>query len=161
MAYSSELWEKAKGYYEAGLTLSKIQIKTGIDKSVICKKAKRQQWQHGSNIDYIKARETIAIKNATKSQQVLHCADEVADEKIRHLRLINDNAEKLADKINHMTDIVNNANELKSLVDANDRLAITLKVADRHANNQVTVNNTNAQQNNKSLSLEDFYKSNY
>ena len=40
------------------------------------------------------------------------------------------------------------ARTIKELAEANDRLAITLKVAERHAP-KIEVNNTNAQQNNQ------------
>jgi transcriptional regulator with XRE-family HTH domain len=42
MAYSIEQWQKAQTLFEAGLSLSKIAEKTGIDKSSISKKAKIQ-----------------------------------------------------------------------------------------------------------------------
>jgi len=48
-------------------------------------------------------------------------------------RQIYGNAEKLAKKLNTMTDQIDSPNDMKTLADANDRLAITLKVADRHA----------------------------
>ena len=48
-------------------------------------------------------------------------------------KLIFGNAEKLANKLFNMTDQIDTPNDLKTLADANDRLAITMKVADRHA----------------------------
>lgn len=175
MAYSLELWEKAKGYYEAGLSLSKINDKTGIDRSAISRKAKKQQWQHGCNIDYIKAREIIASKKATESQQVLQCADEVADDIIRRANLVYGASEKLVKRASEVIEknitvdrIIKdgsqefgyrelNTSDLKNLSDTIDKASITLGVNQRHANSQVQINNTNAQQNNKELTLSDFY----
>lgn len=134
MAYSDEQWERTKALFESGqYSLSEISDKTGINKSQISRKSKTQQWQNGRNADYIEAREIIATKKATETQQTLQILDDVADESIRHKRLINDNATKLAGKLSTMADQIDNPTDLKTLVDANDRLAITLKVADRHA----------------------------
>lgn len=134
MAYSEEQWERTKALFESGqYSLSEISDKTGINKSQISRKSKTQQWQNGRNADYIEAREIIATKKATETQQTLQILDDVADEAIWHKRLINDNATKLADKLSTMADQIDNPTDLKTLVDANDRLAITLKVADRHA----------------------------
>jgi len=45
-----------------------------------------------------------------------------------------------------------NATDLKNIADTIDKTSVTLGVNQRHANSQVTVNNTNAQQNNDSNS---------
>jgi predicted DNA-binding protein YlxM (UPF0122 family) len=37
MAYTKVQWEKAKGYYEAGLSLSKIKDKTSITRKICIK----------------------------------------------------------------------------------------------------------------------------
>ena len=64
-------------------------------------------------------------------------------EVIRHKKLINDNATKLANKLATMADQIDSPSDLKTLAEANDRLAITLKVADRHAPKQdINVNAT-------------------
>ena len=167
MAIGKTQWDKAKGYYEAGLTLAAIKEKTGIDRSTISKKAKNQQWQHGANTDYIEAKVLIAEKKSTKNQQVLNIADEVAEEKIRHRNLINGNAELLASKIpeiirgfelekedaetGEITTVSEiTSNDIKTLAEANDKLAITLKIADRHAP-KIELTNTNATQTNNKV----------
>ena len=48
--------------------------------------------------------------------------------------------------------------DLKNLAETVDKASITLGVNQRHANSQVTVNNSNAQQNNTVKSLDDFYE---
>jgi len=155
MAISKELWGKAKGYYEAGLTLSQIKDKTGIDRSTISKKAKNQQWQHQRNGDYIKAREIIAEKKSTENQQSILCADEVADESIRRKKLVYGIGDKLAEKLNDSLDgtttIINdkpvdlelNPQELKFIADSLDRLSLTLGVNQRHANTNIAVQQNN------------------
>ena len=143
MAYTNEQWGRAKGYYEAGLSLSKITEKTTIARNTISQRAKKEQWEHGKNTDYIEAKEIIATKKGTEREQSIICADEIADENIRYKKLINDNATKLANKLATMADQIDTPYDLKTLVDANDRLAITLKVADRHSNQNINVNTQN------------------
>jgi len=147
MAYSEAQWEKAKSYYEAGLSLAEIKDKIGIARNTISQRAKREQWEHGANTDYIEAKEIIATKKGTISEQSVLVLDEIADERIRHKKLIYDNATKLADKLNIMTDQIDEPQDLKHLVEANDKLSITLKVSDRHAA-KTEITNTNATQNN-------------
>lgn len=148
MAISKELWDKARTLYESNqFSLSQISERTGIDKSSISKKAKIQQWSSVENLDYIEAKQTIAVKKSTLAVEKINILDEIAEETIRHKKLINDNATKLAAKLSKMTDEIDTAQDLKLLADANDRLAITLKVADRHAQ-PTKIDNTNAQQNN-------------
>lgn len=91
----------------------------------------------------------IATKRALseESYQEVTAIDKVVTEQTKHLKLINDNATKLANKLSTMTDQIDTPYDLKTLVDANDRLAITLKVADRHAQ-PTKIDNTNAQQTN-------------
>lgn len=146
MAYSKDQWQKAKDFFESGqFSLSQISDKTGIDKSSISKKSKIQQWISGRNADYIEAKELIAVKKSTENQQTVELLDEIATDNIRHKNLINSNAELLASKIPTMLEQIDTPSDLKILAEANDRIAITLKIADRHAP-KIEVNNTNAQQ---------------
>ena len=133
MAYSEKQWLDAEGYFKAGLSLAQIQDKTGIARSTVSKMAKKQQWKQGANVEYIEAKEIIAVKKSTENQHLLNIADEVADDNIRRKNLIYGNAEKLARKLSMMTDQVDEPQDLKLLSEANDKLAITMKVADRHA----------------------------
>jgi len=146
MAYSQEQWDRAKAYYESGqYSLSGIQEKTGISRSKISEKAKREQWEQGRNADYIEARKTLAVKKGTEKGTVIQVLDDIADEQIRHKGLINSNAELIASKIPTMLEQIDSPSDLKTLAEANDRLAITLKVADRHAKSgDVNVNATAA-----------------
>ena len=164
MAYSKELWEKARGYYEAGLSLAKIKDKTGIDRSAISKKAKSQQWQQGKNADYIEAKEIIAIKKSTENQQSLICADEVADERTKHIMLFNNATLRNQSLINKVQDqieedikdqptmaagYINHINTA-SQVTARNRESILGKNPETQVNIQ---NNTQV-----TLTLDDFYE---
>ena len=173
MAYSAEQWERAKAYYESGqYSLSQNEAKSGIGKSAISKMAKNQQWKNGANADYIEAKEIIAVKKSTLNSTVVNILDDIADERIKHKRLINSNAELLA---SHIPKVINSfiskqinaetgkeeevytleAKTIKELAEANDKLAVTLELAPRHANQQINVNTQNNIQTNTAVLSED------
>lgn len=178
MAYSSEQWERTKAYFESGqYSLSDISSKTGIDKSQISRKSKTQQWVSGRNADYIESKVVLATKKATENTTTLQTLDDIADEKIRHKKLIYGNAELLASQIPKMLEacilkeenketgeivetLVMSSKQLKEMAEANDQLAVTLKVADRHAKSgDVNVSATaGAVANNNIRTLKDFYE---
>jgi len=85
MAYSKDQWIKAKTLYEAGLSLSQIKDRTGIARNTVSQRAKKEQWSSGSNADYIEAKEVIAIKKGTKTEQEIAILDDIADERTKHL----------------------------------------------------------------------------
>lgn len=155
MAYSSEQWERAKAYYEAGQhTPQQIADIVGIERSTIVKKAKSHNWQSCENADYIEARQIIAVKKSQLNSQTLQVLDDIADEQIRYKRLINDNATKLANKLASLADQVDTASDIKTLAEANDRLAITLKVAERHAPKGDINVQSNTQVNNQPIEIK-------
>jgi len=176
MAYTKEQWEKAKAYYEAGLSLSKIKDKTGIARNTISQRAKREQWEQGKNSDYIETKVKLMEQKGTVLEQsgtvALTIADDIADEKIRRRNLVLGNAELLASKVPSIVEsytveqedketgkvkkiFTMPAKELKELAEANDKIGVTLEVAPRHANSQINIQNTNAQQTNANLNIED------
>lgn len=167
MAHSISTWDLAKGYYEAGLSLSQIKTKTNIARNTISQRAKKEQWEHGRNVDYIKAKEIIAIKKGTETEQSIICADDVSSTQLRRANLVygasesllkitqdlitsNNTVEKMnmGDGKQTLQDRELNTTDLKNIADTIDKTSVTLGVNQRHANSQVTVNNTNAQQNN-------------
>ena len=155
MAINQDKWDKARTLFESGkLSLSEISKETGIDKSTISKKAKNQQWKSGEEADYIEAKILIAEKKSTLPIEKINILDDVANDEIRRRNLIFGNAEKLAQKIDIMTDEVFEAKDIKDLVDANDKLSITLGVNQRHSNSQVNIQNTNAVQTNNNIDIE-------
>ena len=85
MAYSKDQWIKAKTLYEAGLSLSQIKERTGIARNTVSQRAKKEQWSSGANADYIEAKEVIAIKKGTKTEQEIAILDDIADERTKHL----------------------------------------------------------------------------
>lgn len=105
-----------------------------------------------SNLNLVNAKVAVVSALSQKSECEVNSIEAEVNTKVKHLKLINDNATKLADKLSKMADDIDSANDLKTLVEANDRLAITLKVADRHAP-KIELNNTNAQQNKTEMQI--------
>ena len=90
---------------------------------------------------------TVHAQLEGESEQEVNAVHLAIEEKTKHIKLIMDNATKLAGKISTMTDQVDEPQDLRHLVEANDKLSITLKVNDRHAA-KTEITNTNATQNN-------------
>lgn len=138
---TDEQWEEAKEYFEHGLSLSDIEKRTGISKGAISKKSKAEKWGKETPKKQLLAQaiEVTEAKETLKETPIaLKVHEELHDEAVRHSRLINDNATKLANKLATMADQIDTPTDLKILTEANDKLAITLKVADRHAPKAVT-----------------------
>jgi predicted DNA-binding protein YlxM (UPF0122 family) len=189
MAYTKEQWDRAKGYYEAGLSLAKIKEKTGIARNTISQRAKKEQWEQGRNSDYIEAREMVADQKGTILEQSgtvsLDIADEIANDRITHRANTNNVAtnfhkfilkrqgalSKLIEKVDEFfqqelakaeteediqrlydaystkMETLINYKEIKEAAEANDKLSVTLGVNQRHANNQVNIQNNQVTQN--------------
>ena len=53
MAISQDKWDKAKEYFEAGLSLSEIVLRTEISKAQISKKSKIEKWEKGKGLPFL------------------------------------------------------------------------------------------------------------
>lgn len=130
-------WKEIKKHYEAGLSQSEIVKIFQCPKSSLSEKIKTEMWIVNEQAKaYISDNITLSEQKHELYEQDEHLAlisDKIVEEKTKHLKLINDNATKLANKLHTMADEIDTPTDLKTLVEANDRLAITLKVADRHA----------------------------
>ena len=151
MAYSDTQWDKAKTLYEAGLSLSKIKDKTGIARNTISQRAKREQWEHSTDADYIEAKEIIAIKKGTKTEQQISVLDEVADERTKHILLFQSSAIKNQTLANKAIDTIDkdkiDEKNLHSL-ETHSRITQRNKETVLGKDKTVELNNTNAQQTN-------------
>lgn len=143
MAISQSIWDKAQTLFESGqYSLSEISDKTGIDKSSISKKAKIQQWKSGEHFDYIEAKTKIVEKKSTLTVEKISTLDEIADEAILNKGLVYGVTQKALKKLNKMIDEMDNANDIKTAIEASDRASLTLRVNERHAP-KVEVSQTN------------------
>jgi hypothetical protein len=156
MAHTPEQWQRARTYYEAGLTLREIEKRTGINYAVISKKAKAEIWQQGANADYIEAKVTIATKKATKKATEIQVLDEIADEAIANKKLVYSITAKALKRIETIIDTLDNPNDLKAVVEMADKSSLTLGVNARHSNQQINVQN-NTQVNNVKEGMGGFY----
>lgn len=151
MAYSNIQWKKAQGYYEAGLTLAKIKEKTGIARNTISQRAKREQWEHGANVDYIEAKELISERKGTKKEHLINIADEIADERIQHTLFFNNSAmknQKLANKAIKKIDEEKIDEKSLYFIDSHSKITQRNKETVLGKDKTTEINNTNANQNN-------------
>lgn len=96
MAYTESQWEKAKAYYEAGMSLSQIKDKTNIARNTISQRAKREQWEHSKNSDYIEAKIKVETQKGTILEQsgtvALNIADDIALDRAKSITLFQNSA---------------------------------------------------------------------
>lgn len=159
MAYAIEQWEKTRAYYEAGLSLSQINEKTGISRSKISERAKKEQWEQGANADIIESTVKNEVKKGTLNGTALKVVNEIIDEKTRHLTFLHNatlkNISVMAKKLNEDASI----SDHKTAQDAIHKAGQTLGVIEQFAKSgDVNVNATAAVQNNTVKTLDDFYK---
>lgn len=153
-------WEKAKEYFEVGLSLSDIEKKTGISRGALSKKSVSEQWDRNSpkkqlvaqSIEVEKAKETLK-----KHPVSLEVHNEIVSESVRLSNKVYSIQEKALNKAEIMLDQIDTPNDLKTIVEAVDRASVTLKVSDRHAKSgDVNVqNNTAIQTNNVTMSKDE------
>lgn len=99
------------------------------------------------NVNLVNTKVSLITELNAKSEYEVNSIDKEVNDKLRRCNLVYGNAEKLASKLSIMADQIDSPNDLKTLSEANDRLAITLKVADRHTKQgDVNVNATAAVQ---------------
>ena len=176
MAISQEVWNKAKEYFEAGLSLSEIVLRTEISKAQISKKSKLENWQKGNEKKQLIAQAIeVATKKETLNETALIVHNEIVNEQLRRQNLVFNASEKLLVKATQMidknqtVDKINigagiqqieprelDSSDLKNLADTIDKASITLGVNQRHSNSQININNENNQatQNVTNLTVE-------
>lgn len=154
---SKHNWVEIEDYYRSGMPSPQICKKFGISKSSLSERIKQYEWVVSEQITELTNNAAMAVKSISelpKGQQ--RAVTEIIEEKLRFSSLINGNAELIASKIPAMLNQIDSPSDLKILAEANDRLAITLKVADRHAKSgDVNVSTTAAVQNNVTVNKEE------
>ena len=153
MAYTESQWEKAKAYYEAGMTLSQIKDKTGIARNTISQRAKREQWEHSKNSEYIEAKIKVESQKGTILEQsgavALNIADDIAFNKAKALSLFQDSALRNQKKAN---DILVLADDMKD-VESHARITKTNKETVLGKDPETVINNANVQENNMPMQI--------
>lgn len=155
MAYTESQWEKAKAYYEAGMSLSQIKDKTNIARNTISQRAKREQWEHSKNSEYIEAKIKVETQKGTILEQsgtvALNIADDIALDRAKSITLFQNSALKNQAKANTLLESATKIHEIEShaRITKMNKETVLGKEAD------TIINNTNAQQNNTTLTAEE------
>ena len=80
-------WGRAREYYEAGLSLSKIVEKTGISKTQISKRSNADGWEKGSEKEQlIQAAVRVVEAKGTLTEQAISVHNELVDERTKHIQ---------------------------------------------------------------------------
>ena len=147
MAYTESQWEKAKAYYEAGMTLSQIKDKTNIARNTISQRAKREQWEHSKNSEYIEAKTKVECQKGTILEQsgsvALNIADDIAFNKAKALTLFQNAALKNQAKANELLELTEDMKDIES----HSRLTKTNKETVLGKDPETVINNANVQEN--------------
>ena len=147
MAYTESQWEKAKAYYEAGMTLSQIKDKTNIARNTISQRAKREQWEHSKNSEYIEAKIKVESQKGTILEQsgsvALNIADDIAFNKAKALTLFQNSALKNQAKANELLELTEDMKDIES----HSRLTKTNKETVLGKDPETVINNANVQEN--------------
>ena len=153
MAYTESQWEKAKAYYEAGMTLSQIKDKTNIARNTISQRAKREQWEHSKNSEYIEAKIKVESQKGTILEQsgsvALNIADDIAFNKAKALTLFQDSALRNQKKANDMLDLTDDMKDIES----HARITKTNKETVLGKDPETVINNANVQENNMPMQI--------
>ena len=96
--------------------------------------------------DKVNAIVSIKSELSQESEYQSECFDKEVNEKLKNKNLVYGVTQKALQKAHDLLDEIDNANDLKAIVELSDRASITLKVNERHAPKS-DVNLVNAQQN--------------
>jgi len=153
---SEKAWVLAEDLFMAGKSLSQITDETGIKKSSLSERAKKYNWVKGRHEPLVKKAVDLEkqTEQLTEKQKKIYNSDveALAKHTIR-TNSISETAQILM--IRRMSIEKDNMpiNDIKTIIEANDKASITLGVNPRHAN-APQINNTNAQQNNEPVTIQ-------
>jgi len=109
-------WSRAKEYFEAGLSLSKIEEKTGISRSALSKKSHSNNWSKETGKDVL-IQQDIELKLAreTLNETATSVHDELVNDRFQYIQFFNNNAIKNVQDA--MADICENQNDYRARAD--------------------------------------------
>jgi predicted DNA-binding protein YlxM (UPF0122 family) len=148
--FSATDWERAKEYFEAGLSLSKISDKLGIDKGAISRKAKSDSWvkNNDQKQQLILDGTKVQVAKSSLNKQALSVHDELVNEHARDLIFYNKTQNRFAQIAKEIIENKHAEKELSvmelagaSRVVKDSREGVIGKAP------ETVINNTNAQQN--------------
>ena len=131
-------------------TQRELSRKYSVSTATVNKITKGQEPKHTEKVNAI----VSATRELNKeSEQEVNAVQSVVNKQLTREELIYGNAEKLAGKLTTMIDQIDTPNDAKTIAEANDRLAITMKVAERHAPRVEVNQNTGVQVNEKRVTI--------
>lgn len=142
-------------YHTGHYTQRELSRKYEVSTATINKLTKGIEPKHTDKVNAIvKATRELSAE----SEQEVNAVQKVIDIQVKRENLIFGNAEKLAGKLNAMADQIDAPMDMKILADANDRLAVTLKVAERHAPKAMTAIQVNTEEREVKQGIGELYK---
>ena len=138
-------WEKAKALFEAGKSLSEINKETGIDRATVSKRAKKDGWEKGIYQQLILDGSRVKAEISTLSSTVLNVVEKEIEERTKHIQFFTNAAIK--NVVEAMKKECLDQNEHRARADT----ILKGKEAVFGKDPQTVINNTNAQQNNQSI----------
>jgi hypothetical protein len=142
-------WDKAKILFEAGKSLSAINLATGIDKSLISKRAKKDDWVKGKTQQIILDGIRHELEKSTLDVGALSFVEKEITEHTKHIQFFTNAAIQNVSEAMEMK--CEDQNDHKSRADT--ILKGKEAVLGKEAGN--VINNTNAQQINYSQLLKE------
>lgn len=131
----------AADFHTGQYTQRELARKYEVSTATVNKITKGLEPKHEQKVNAITS---AYVELEGESEQEVNAVFTAVHNKTRHMKLIYDNATKLAGKLSMMADQIDEAQDLRHLVEANDKLSMTLKVNDRHAP-KIDVNQIQAQ----------------
>lgn len=123
-------------FHTGHFTQRELARKYDVSTATINKITKGLEPKHTEKVNAIVA----TVRDlSTESEQEVNAVHQKVNAQLRREGLIYGNAEKLASKLMMMADEIDTPTDLKTLAEANDKLAVTMKVADRHAKNVTAI----------------------
>ena len=117
-------WEKAKALFEAGKSLSRINLETGIDRATVSKRAKKDGWEKGIYQQLIVDSARVKAEISTLDSTVLSVVEKEIEERTKHLQFFTNatlkNMSSMMKKIGDNTVIVEHKIAQAALKDAKE-----------------------------------------
>ena len=105
--------------------------------------------------DKVNAIVSIKSELSQESEYQSECFDKEVNEKLKNKNLVYGVTQKALQKAHDLLDEIDNANDLKAIVELSDRASITLKVNERHAPRaEVKLTNVDDNSNTNNLTIE-------
>ena len=142
-------------YHTGEYTQRELSKRHGVAVGTVSKITKEETVQ---NEHIMNAQTTVLRASSELPNEQTNAIMNAAQEKLRRENLVFGNAEKLAKKIGELADRIEDPQDIKNLVDANDKNSITLKVSERHAPKQVTAIQVNNEEKEVRSGVGELYK---